>query len=93
MAPKSVEVESPILARMRSASREALAGLLDKFDKVAGGLDEQGLSALAGDLTAVADVLGRETVVTRHLTVPTEDPLRRFAWCSGCSPARSVIRP
>ncbi|BBX11470.1 MULTISPECIES: F0F1 ATP synthase subunit B/delta [Mycobacteriaceae] len=74
MAPKSVEVESPILARMRSASREALAGLLDKFDKVAGGLDEQGLSALAGDLTAVADVLGRETVVTRHLTVPTEDP-------------------
>ncbi|AEF35306.1 ATP synthase delta chain AtpH [Mycolicibacter sinensis] len=74
MAPKSVEVESPILARMRSASREALAGLLDKFDKVAGGLDEQGLSALAGDLTAVADVLGLETVVTRHLTVPTEDP-------------------
>ncbi|GFG70251.1 F0F1 ATP synthase subunit B/delta [Mycolicibacter senuensis] len=74
MAPKSVEVESPILARMRSASRDALKGLLGKFDEVAGGLDEQGLSTLAGDLTAVADVLGRETVVTRHLTVPTEDP-------------------
>lgn len=74
MAPKSVEVESPILARMRSASREALTGLLDKFDTVAGGLDEQGLTTLASDLTAVAEVLERETVVTRHLTVPTEDP-------------------
>lgn len=73
MAPKSVEVESPILARMRSASRQALAGLLDKFGEVAGGLDEQGLSALAGDLTAVAEVLERESVVTRHLTVPTDD--------------------
>lgn len=73
MAPKSVEVESPILARMRSASREALTGLLDKFGEAAGGLDEQGLSALAGDLTAVAELLARETVVTRHLTTPTED--------------------
>lgn len=73
MAPKSVEVESPILARMRSASRQALAGLLDKFGEVAGGLDEQGLSALAGDLTGVAEVLQRESVVTRHLTVPTDE--------------------
>lgn len=73
MAPKTVEVETPILARMRSASRQALSGLLDKFDEVAGGLDEQGLSTLAADLTAVAELLDRETVVTRHLTVPTED--------------------
>lgn len=74
MAPKSVEVESPILARLRSASRQALAGLQDKFGEVAGGLDQQGLAALAGDLTAVAEVLQRESVVTRHLTVPTDDP-------------------
>lgn len=73
MAPKSVEVESPILVRMRSASRQALAGLLDKFGEVAGGLDQQGLATLAGDLTAVAELLGRESVVTRHLTQPTED--------------------
>ncbi|BBY34845.1 F0F1 ATP synthase subunit B/delta [Mycolicibacter minnesotensis] len=73
MAPKSVEVESPILVRMRSASRQALAGLLDKFGEVAGGLDQQGLAALAGDLTAVAELLGRESVVARHLTEPTED--------------------
>lgn len=81
MAPKSVEVESPILARLRSASREALNGLLDKFGEVAGDLDEQGLATLAGDLTAVAEVLERETVVTRHLTVPTEDaaPKERLA--------------
>ncbi|MEB3051768.1 F0F1 ATP synthase subunit B/delta [Mycolicibacter sp. MYC123] len=73
MAPKAVEVESPILARLRSASRQALGALLDKFGEVTGGLDEQGLSGLAGDLTAVAEVLGREAVVTRHLTVPTDD--------------------
>lgn len=73
MAPKSVEVESPILTRMRSASRQALGGLLDKFVEVAGGLDEQGMSALAGDLTSVAELLQRETVVTRHLSVPAED--------------------
>lgn len=73
MAPKSVEVESPILVRMRSASRQALAGLLDKFSEVAGGLEQQGLAALAGDLTAVAELLERENVITRHLTVPTDD--------------------
>lgn len=73
MAPKSVEVESPILARLRSASRQALAGVLDKFGEAAGGLDQQGLATLADDLTAVAELLQRESVVTRHLTVPTDD--------------------
>ncbi|MEB3033888.1 F0F1 ATP synthase subunit B/delta [[Mycobacterium] nativiensis] len=73
MAPKSVEVESPILNRMRSASRQSLAGLLDKFGEVAGGLDQQGLATLAGDLTAVAELLERESVIARHLAVPTED--------------------
>lgn len=73
MAPSAVEVESPILVQMRSASRQALAGLLGKFDEVTGGLDQQGLTALAGDLSAVAEVLQRESVITRHLSVPTDD--------------------
>ncbi|MGV0626900.1 F0F1 ATP synthase subunit B/delta [Mycolicibacter minnesotensis] len=73
MAPKSVEVESPILVHLRAASREALAGILAKFDTVAGGLDQQGLASLAGDLAAVAEVLERETVVARHLSVPSDD--------------------
>ncbi|CAJ1495510.1 F0F1 ATP synthase subunit B/delta [[Mycobacterium] kokjensenii] len=73
MAPKSVEVASPVLARLRSASRQALAGLQDKFGEVAGGLDQQGLATLAGDLTAVAELLEKENVVTRHLTVPADD--------------------
>ncbi|QZA09061.1 F0F1 ATP synthase subunit B/delta [Mycolicibacter heraklionensis] len=73
MAPKSVEVESPILAGMRSASRQALAGLQDKFGEVAGGLDQQGLASLADELTGVAELLERESVITRHLTVPTDD--------------------
>lgn len=73
MAPKSVEVESPVLAAMRSASRQAVQDLLGRFDAAAGALDEQGLSALAEDLTAVAELLHRESVVARHLAVPTDD--------------------
>ena len=73
MAPKAVTVQSPILVRMRSASRQSLASLLDAFGEVAGGLGPQDLTALAGDLNAVAAVLERESVIGRHLTVPADD--------------------
>ena len=72
MAPTSVEVESPVLARMRSASRQALQGLLVQFGEVTSDLDGPGLATLAADLTSVAELLQREPVVTRHLTGPTD---------------------
>jgi ATP synthase F0 subunit b/ATP synthase F1 delta subunit len=74
MAPSSAVVEDPATAKLRSASREALSGLVDRFEQVAGGLDENQLSTLAGDLASVARLLIRETILTRHLADPADDP-------------------
>jgi ATP synthase F0 subunit b len=73
MAPSKAEVEYPVAAKMRSASRVALTNLSKQFADVAEDLDDQGLSTLADDLTTVAAMLIRETVVTRYLTLPSED--------------------
>ena len=62
---------------MRSASRQALTGLLDQFGEIADGLDDEGLSTLADDLTSAAALLVREGVVTRYLTQPAEDSAPR----------------
>lgn len=73
MAPAPAEVEYPLLAKMRSASRAAVAGLSERFDDIAKDLDNKALSNLAGELVSVAEMLQREIVVTRYLTVPAED--------------------
>ncbi|MGA8126333.1 MAG: F0F1 ATP synthase subunit B/delta [Mycobacterium sp.] len=73
MAPSKADVKLPVAAGMRSASREALTNLLEHFGEVAEGLDDKGLSALTDDLTSVATMLIRETVVARYLTSPAED--------------------
>ncbi|ORV16524.1 F0F1 ATP synthase subunit B/delta [Mycobacterium celatum] len=77
MAPSAAEVEYPVLAKMRSASRRALSAVMDRFGDIAEDLDDNGLSALAGDLASVASLLNREIVVTRYLTVPAEDAAPR----------------
>jgi F-type H+-transporting ATPase subunit delta len=77
MAPSRADVEYPVLAKMRSASRQGLTSLAAQFDELAGDLDDQDLSTLADDLTSVARLLSRETVVTRYLTVPSEDATPR----------------
>lgn len=77
MATSTADVQYPVANKMRSASRLALTGLLEKFDGIADGLDDKGLSALADDLTSVAALLIRESVVTRYLTQPAEDAAPR----------------
>ncbi|MCV7199989.1 F0F1 ATP synthase subunit B/delta [Mycobacterium angelicum] len=77
MAPQAVDVEYPLQAKMRSASRRALAGLVGRFDTIAKDLDTKGLSALADELVSVAKLLDNEIVVTRYLTVPAEDSAPR----------------
>jgi F-type H+-transporting ATPase subunit delta len=77
MAPASADVEYPVLARMRSASRHALGNLWDRVGEVAKNLDSEGLSTLSSELVAVAKMLDREIVVTRYLTVPAEDSAPR----------------
>jgi ATP synthase F0 subunit b len=77
MAPSEADVAYPIAEKMRSASRVALTGLRTRFDEVADDLDDGELSTLADDLTSVAAMLNRESVVTRYLTVPAEDAAPR----------------
>lgn len=77
MAPEAVEVVYPVLAKMRSASRQALSNLVDRFGTIAKDLDKDGLTTLADELTSVAKLLDQEIVVTRYLTVPAEDSTAR----------------
>jgi ATP synthase F0 subunit b/ATP synthase F1 delta subunit len=77
MAPASAEVEYPLLAKMRSASRQALLSLSDWFTTIANDLDDQALEKLSAELVSVASMLHREIVVTRYLTVPAEDAAPR----------------
>lgn len=52
---------------LRSASRDAQAALVEKFDAVSGPLSGDQLSALSDELTAVVKVLLAEPILARHL--------------------------
>ncbi|BBZ42996.1 F0F1 ATP synthase subunit B/delta [Mycobacterium parmense] len=73
MAPASADVEYPVMERMRSASRRALANLANQLSATAEDLDNKALATMSGELATVAKTLDREMVVTRYLTVPAED--------------------
>jgi ATP synthase F0 subunit b/ATP synthase F1 delta subunit len=77
MAPASADVQYPLLAKMRSSSRQALVSLSDRFGTLAKDLDNKGLSTLSSELVSVAAMLDRELVVTRYLTLPAEDAAPR----------------
>jgi ATP synthase F0 subunit b/ATP synthase F1 delta subunit len=77
MAPSEADVRYPVAAKLRSASRTALASLMKRFGEIAEDLDDRGLSTFADDLISVAVLLNRETVVTQYLTVPAEDSAPR----------------
>jgi F-type H+-transporting ATPase subunit delta len=46
---------------------------MKRFGEIAKDLDDRGLSTLADELTSVAALFERESVVTRYLTLPAED--------------------
>ena len=77
MAPAAADVQYPLMTKMRSSSRVALANLSDKFSVIAKDLDSKALSSLSSELVEVAQMLDREIVVTRYLTVPAEDATPR----------------
>ena len=77
MAPAPADVEYPIMAKMRSASRHALADLSIRFSTIAKSLDNQTLSTVSSELVSVAKMLDREIVVTRYLSMPAEDAAPR----------------
>ncbi|HEY0225748.1 MAG TPA: F0F1 ATP synthase subunit B/delta [Mycobacterium sp.] len=77
MAPAAADVKYPLMAKMRSASRQALKSVTDAFDAIASDLDVPGLEKLSAELVSVAKALDGETVVTRYLTLPSEDAAPR----------------
>jgi ATP synthase F0 subunit b/ATP synthase F1 delta subunit len=77
MAPAAADVKYPLMAKMRSASRQGLKSVTDRFDTIAKDLDNQGLEKLSGELVSVAKMLDGEIVVTRYLTLPSEDAAPR----------------
>ncbi|OBB67915.1 F0F1 ATP synthase subunit B/delta [Mycobacterium sp. 852014-50255_SCH5639931] len=77
MAPAPAEVQYPLLTKMRSASRQAVVSLVERFGDIAKDLDNKALSTVSGELVSVAEMLDREIVVTRYLTVPAEDATPR----------------
>ncbi len=74
MAPSEAVIEDRATSRLRSASRESLAALVSKFDEVTADLGADQLSSVADDLASVAKVLTRESILTRHLADPSDDP-------------------
>jgi F-type H+-transporting ATPase subunit delta len=74
MAPSEAVIEDRATARLRSASRESLAALVARFDEMTAGLGPDQLSSVADDLVSVAKLLARESVLTRHLADPADDP-------------------
>jgi F-type H+-transporting ATPase subunit delta len=74
MAPSEAVIEDRATARLRSASRESLAALVTKFDEVTADLGPDQLSSVADDLASVAKLLARETILTRHLADPADNP-------------------
>ncbi|HEX3679688.1 MAG TPA: F0F1 ATP synthase subunit B/delta, partial [Galbitalea sp.] len=77
MAPAAADVKYPLMAKMRSASRRALKSVTDRFDAIAKDLDVPGLEKLSRELVSVAKLLDGEIVVTRYLTLPSEDAAPR----------------
>src|ERR1700758_1648596 len=98
MAPAAADVQYPLMAKMRSASRHALADLSDRFSTIAKSLDNQALSKASAELVSVAKMLDREIVVTRYLTLPAEDAaprvrlIERLASGKVADPTLDVLR-
>ncbi len=70
MAPSKAAVDGAA-SDMRSASREALSAVVEKFDAISADLDSEKLTALSEDLVSVAKLLVREPILTRHLAAGT----------------------
>ncbi len=73
MAPSTATIETGASARLRAASRAALAALTSEFDVVAGDLGSPGLTTLAEELGSVVALLVAQPSLTKHLAEPTDD--------------------
>lgn len=65
MAPAAFTLE--VSSDLRSASRDAQAALIAKFDSLSSGLSADALSTLSDELASVAKLLVAEPILARHL--------------------------
>lgn len=70
MAPAS-EAAAVAGSDLRSASRDAQAAVVDRFDAVSAALSGDQLTALSDELTAVVKLLATEPILSRHLAEAT----------------------
>ena len=73
MAPSEAMIETGATARLRAASRDALAAVVAEFDSVTGDLNADALGTLAQELASVAKLLLTEPALAKHLAEPTDD--------------------
>nr|WP_090340937.1 F0F1 ATP synthase subunit B/delta [Mycolicibacterium malmesburyense]CRL70581.1 F0F1 ATP synthase subunit delta [Mycolicibacterium malmesburyense] len=80
MAPSTTTFTDVVTAKLRAASRESVAQLVERFDSVVSGLDADALTRLADDLGSTSKLLRREAVLSRHLSDPSsaEEPKVRL---------------
>jgi len=71
MAPAAFPLE--LGSELRSASRDAQAAVVARFDAVTGSLSADQLAALSEELTSVTRLLVREPVLARHLAEASGD--------------------
>jgi ATP synthase F1 delta subunit/ATP synthase F0 subunit b len=74
MSSSTAVIETGASARLRAASRQAMAALTEEFDKVAGRLREPGLTTLADELASVVALLVDQPGLTKHLAEPSDNP-------------------
>ncbi len=73
MAPSEAMIETGATARLRAASRDALAAVVAEFDRVTGDLNADALGTLAQELASVAKLLLTEPALAKHLAEPTDE--------------------
>ncbi len=73
MAPSSTVFEDAVTAKLRAASRESVAKVVEKFDGVVADLDTDGLTKVSDDLASAVKMLRSEPVLARHLADPSAD--------------------
>ncbi len=73
MAPSSTVFTDAVTAKLRAASRQSVATVVEQFDGVVGDLDTDGLTKVSDDLASTVKLLRREPVLGRHLADPSAD--------------------
>ena len=71
MAPSNKGFRDAVTEKLRAASRESVAKVVEQLRRVVAGLDTNQLTALANDLASAVKTLRREPVLARHLADPS----------------------